>query len=97
MRPRPMPNAKTVDDGEDEKNVDTSNNIIAMPWRAMVAWGPRRSVIFEEEGDVDTVSAGRVPSPVLPTKRRVPKYYCGIFRVASYGGNFKGERISVKP
>jgi len=60
VRPRPMPNAKTVDDGEDEKNVDTSNNIITMPWRAMVAWGPRRSiVIFEEEGDVDTISAGR--------------------------------------
>ena len=31
MRPRLMLNAKTVDDGEDGKNVVTSNNIIAMP------------------------------------------------------------------
>jgi len=87
VRPRPMPNAKTVDDGEDEKNVDTSNNIITMPWRAMVAWGPRRSiVIFEEEGDV------------IPFRRDGSRnIIAGIFRVASYGGNFKGERISVNP
>jgi hypothetical protein len=41
-----MLNAKTVDDGEDEKNVVTSNDIITMPWRAMVAWGPRRGIVI---------------------------------------------------
>jgi hypothetical protein len=39
-----MPNAKTVDDGEDEKNVVTSNDIM-MP-RGLVAWGPRRGIVI---------------------------------------------------